>query len=489
MKKIAIFILLATLFAIVSCSDDDTFTTSRNNLLSFSIDTLRLDTTFSNVPTSTKTFWVYNQSGDGLRLSNVRLAQGNQTGFRVNVDGVELSAVNGFQANDLEVRNKDSIRVFVEMTSPFNNAASPQELSDDLVFTLESGVQQRVNLRVYSWDAQLIKGLRIARDTTITSSRPIVFQDTITVAEGATLSISAGTTLYFSNTAGIDVYGTLRSEGTAEQPVTLRGDRLDKLFPYLPYDRVSGQWQGIRFHKDSYNNLLSYTDLHSTYNGVVCDSAQTNQTKLTIANSTIHNCQGFGLQAINSRIEVYNSQFSNTLFACASFIGGDAQLTNCTFAQFYPFDSNRGSALSLSNALGTTDYPVQNFTAINCLATGYADDVVNIAIKEGVVFNYHFDHCLLRMEQPTDGDALSRFTEVMWENVNTYPNGGYRQFVAVDADRQYYDFHLKLPNNNEVYPAINTGIVIADPRLATDRDGKTRDNRPDIGCFEAVADN
>ena len=91
-------------------------------------------------------------------ITNVRLAQGNQTGFRVNVDGVELSAANGYQVRDLEVRNKDSIQVFVEMTSPFNNAATPQEVVDNLLFTLESGVQQKVNLRVYSWDAELVKG-------------------------------------------------------------------------------------------------------------------------------------------------------------------------------------------------------------------------------------------------------------------------------------------------------------------------------------------
>ena len=145
MKKFSIFFFLSVVMLMVACTDDDTFTTSRSNLLSFSTDTLRLDTTFSNVPTSTKTFWVYNKSGDGLRLTNVRLAQGNQTGFRVNVDGVELSAENGYQVSDLEVRNKDSIQVFVEMTSPLNNALTPQEVSDNLLFTLESGVQQKVN--------------------------------------------------------------------------------------------------------------------------------------------------------------------------------------------------------------------------------------------------------------------------------------------------------------------------------------------------------
>ena len=291
-----------------ACSDDDTFTTSRSNLLSFQTDTLRLDTTFSNVPTSTKTFWVYNRSGDGLRLNSVRLEQGNQTGFRVNVDGVELTAANGYQANGLEVRDKDSIRVFVEMTSPRNNVATPQLLTDNLAFTLESGVQQKVNLRIYSWDAELVKGRKITSNITLTGTRPIVFQDTLKVEAGATLTIPAGMTVYFSNKAAIDVYGTLHCEGTADKPVTLRGDRLDKLFPYLPYDRVSGQWHGIRLHKDSYDNSLTHTDIHSAYDGILCDTATTERTKLTLANSTVHNCQGYGLQAINCKIEAYNTR-------------------------------------------------------------------------------------------------------------------------------------------------------------------------------------
>ena len=230
MKKLSILFFLSVVMIMTACSDDDTFTTSRSNLLSFSTDTLRLDTTFSNVPTSTKIFWVYNKSGDGLRLTNVRLTQGNQTGFRVNVDGVELSAANGYQVRDLEVRNKDSIQVFVEMTSPFNNAATPQEVVDNLLFTLESGVQQKVNLRVYSWDAELVKGRKITSNTTLTSTKPLVFQDTLKVEAGATLTIPAGTTVYFSQKAALDVYGTLRCEGTADNPVTLRGDRLDKMF-------------------------------------------------------------------------------------------------------------------------------------------------------------------------------------------------------------------------------------------------------------------
>ena len=194
-RILAYMLLLAVVGLVTACNDDDTFTTSVNNRLAFSADTVRLDTTFSKVPTPTKTFWVYNKSGDGIRLSNVRLAQGNQTGFRVNVDGIYLGQTNGYQVNGLEVRNKDSIRVFVELTTPKNGKNDPQLVEDDLVFTLESSVQQKVNLRAYSWDAELLQNIEVKHDTIIQSTKPIVVKGGIKVYEGATLTIGAGTTL------------------------------------------------------------------------------------------------------------------------------------------------------------------------------------------------------------------------------------------------------------------------------------------------------
>ncbi|MCR5077547.1 MAG: right-handed parallel beta-helix repeat-containing protein [Prevotella sp.] len=479
MKKLSILFLLTAVIMMASCSDDDTFTTSKSNLLTFTADTLRLDTTFSNVPTPTKDFWVYNHSGDGLRLTNVRLAQGNQTDFRVNVDGIELNAANGYQASNLEVRNKDSIRVFVEMTSPRNNGTEPEEITDYLIFTLESGMQQKVCLSVFSWDAQLLKGLEIKENTILTGTRPIVLQDTLRVDAGVTLTLPAGTTLYFSDKAAIDVHGTLHCEGTAEQPVTLRGDRLDWMFDYLPYDRISGQWQGIRFRKGSYGNILTHTDLHSAYNGIVCDADTTTSQKLILANSTVHNCQGYGLQATNCAIDAYNTQFSNTLMDCASFTGGKVTLTHCTLAQFYPFDSKRGAALSFGNHIGQREYPLQAFNVTNTLVTGYADDQLMGDNGKEMTANYQFDHCILRTSKPKDESLLAHFTDVTWENTKDHPDGGDKQFANVDADKQYYDLHL-----GKKSPAVNTGTSLTDSRFATDHDGKQRDATPDIGCFE-----
>ena len=43
--------------------------------------------------------------------------------------------------------------MFVELTSNVTFTDKPKELNDNLVFTLESGRQQKVVLNAFSWDA------------------------------------------------------------------------------------------------------------------------------------------------------------------------------------------------------------------------------------------------------------------------------------------------------------------------------------------------
>ena len=477
-RILAYMLLLAVVGLLTSCNDDDTFTTSKSNLLAFSTDTVRLDTTFSKVPTPTKTFWVYNRSGNGIRLANVRLEQGNQTGFRVNVDGIYLGQANGYQVNGLEVRNKDSIRVFVELTTPKNGKTDPQLVEDNLVFTLESTVQQKVNLKAYSWDAELLKNIEIKHDTTIQSTKPIVVQGGIKVNEGATLTIGAGTTLYFSNKAGIDVHGQLKIAGTADKIVTLRGDRLDHIFDYLPYDRVSGQWQGIHFNTSSYDNEIEFADIHSTYNGIVCDSSSVDRSTLSLRRSTIHNCQGYGLLATNCKIDVSNSQITNTLKDCAAFFGGNITLSHCTLAQFYPFDGNRGAALRFGNSTDGKQYTLQQFNVFNTLITGYAEDVIMGAFSDEAAQNFKFDHSILRTIKPKEIDA-AKYVEVLWEEAADTVQSGEKHFRKIDGDKQAYDFHL-----SEKSKARDIGVALPNGISTTDHDGFARDEKPDVGCYE-----
>lgn len=469
-----ILIAIVPAMILFACTDDDSFTISPDHQLSFSTDTLKLDTTFSNVPTAAKSFWMYNFSGDGIRCSNVRLERGNQSGFRVNIDGVYLGKETGYQTGGIEIRNKDSVRVFVELTSAYTRKEVPQKIEDNLIITLESGRIQKVNLNAYSWDADVIRLLKVKNDTVISSTKPIIVYGGITIDSAATLKIGEGTVLYFHHDAGIDVYGKLLTEGTPSKNVVLRGDRLDRLFPYLPYDRVSGQWQGIRFRTSSYDNRLAYTDIHSTFNGVQADSSDVARTTLTLDACTIHNCQGYGLISTESKVVLCNSQFTNTLQDCVFIDGGNVVINGCTMAQFYPFDSKRGVAFRCS-ALK----PLQAMNCTNTLITGYADDELLITRKkDGPPVDYLFDHCVIRTPKITTADSL-KFVSVDYENVKDTVKYGRKHFVKIDADKFSYDFRL-----DSVSSAINKASVTTS--LPTDRSGTTRDNKPDIGAFEYI---
>ena len=135
MKRIFYVLIVALLT--VACEDEDKFSTGAGMRLDFEVDTLKLDTVFSNTPSSTYKFWVYNRQDNGLRLQTVRLKKGNQTGFRVNVDGIYLDNSNGSQISNVEIRRKDSLLVFVELTAQSTHQLDPKLVEDDLLFVRE----------------------------------------------------------------------------------------------------------------------------------------------------------------------------------------------------------------------------------------------------------------------------------------------------------------------------------------------------------------
>ena len=431
MKRIFLYLIIYT-GVLAACSDDDTFTTSRSNLLTFSKDTVKMDTVFSTVGSSTYTFWVYNYSGDGIRLSSVRLKNGNQTGFRVNVDGSYLDNLMGSVVTDLEVRKGDSIRVFVELTAAENNQDGPQLVEDYLLFLLESGVEQKVNLRSYAWDALQVRNLVVSKDTLIESTKPVVvYGDGIRVDSGAVLTLR-NTTLYFHDDAGLAVRGTLRTEN-----VVMRGDRLDRMFDYLPYDRVSGQWQGIVFESPSVDNVLTDTEIRNAMTAVRVDSAalDTMVQRLTMTRCVVHNAKGAGVVSTNSNIGLYYCQLTNTYGDCLAVYGGRADIDHCTLAQFYPFAADRGYALVFSDA-----YDLKLLCS-NTIVTGYADDEVMLYHSGDAsrVLEYRFSDCLLRT--PAVEDDTVSFKRIQWETPKDSIQGK-QHFVTIDETNLYYDFHL-----------------------------------------------
>lgn len=414
-----------------ACTDNDSFTVSTGARLSFSEDTIRFDTLFSTVPSATQTFWVRNESSDGIRILTARLERNNQSGYRVNVDGTYLDPV----GSDFEVRKGDSILVFVEVTTRENRLEEPQLVEDNLIFTLESGVEQRVNLRTYSWDAQKLTDLVIRQDTVIESLVPIiVYGQGIRVEQGATLTLR-NTEFYFHDGAGIDALGNVMAE-----KCLFRGDRLDRMFSYLPYDRVSGQWRGINLSSSDGYNLFTDCEIRNAVDAVVCDS-----TTLYLYNTVVHNSSGEGLSARHSTVVVDYCQFSNTFGDCLGLFGCEASIQHSTLAQFYPFSANRGFALHFVN----TELPMA-LVCTNTLVTGYADDVVLGEVADTtVVFDYRFADCLLRTPKVEDEE---RFERIIWETPKDSVQGK-QHFRTVDEDNLYYDFAL-----DSISPAFQNGI-------------------------------
>lgn len=145
---------------LAACSEDADFSASPSLRLEFSRDTIAFDTLFTTVGSPTAGLVVRNRNSDALRISNVRLGSGGDSGFSVLVDGQYGSSM-----NDLEIRGKDSIFVYAAVELERNGADVPLMVKDSLIFTLESGVQQQVALLAYGRDVTFMRGEVIATDS------------------------------------------------------------------------------------------------------------------------------------------------------------------------------------------------------------------------------------------------------------------------------------------------------------------------------------
>ena len=466
----------------VSCDDEETYTTSPSALLEFSADTVRFDTVFTTIGSSTQLFKVYNRGGESLMLPFIRLASGGRSGFRVNVDGMS-----GTEFADVEVRNGDSLYVFVEVTVDPRDEDNPFLLRDSLQFHLQSGLYQQVQLEAYGQDMIVLRGVSFATDTTLTGERPYVVYDSLCVDSGATLRLSEGVRLHFHSGAFMRVDGTLRAEGSVERPVVFRGDRLDNMFDYLPYDRMDNQWGGIILGASSYDNYLNHADIHSGGWGIRCDSADVALNKLTIENSVIHNVAGDALSAVNGRLWVGNSELTNAGRHCLSVRGGDVQVFFSTLASFSPW-AYQGEAVSLSNEW----CPLIRAEFRSSIITGrfYSPNDLKLwptSEPDSLTFNYRFDHCLISV--PIDslrGDTLpgGRYSNVRVDSVG-YEVSRMKNFPLIDTDIFFYDFSL-----DSLSQAIGAGNRDDALNLyPLDRLGRSRleDEAPDAGAQERLS--
>jgi hypothetical protein len=214
-----ILTILGVIFLFYAC-EKEKLNSSSGVVLHFSADTITFDTLFTSIGSPTKNLRVINQTNENIVISSVRLAGGSHSDFRLNVNGDVTN-----ETFSLQIPARDSIFIFIEATLGKTGKSSPLITEDSIIFRINN-IEQKVRLMAWGQDFVLIKS-DILKTSTWNNDRPYLVYNEALVDSGQTLNIEPGTTVYFHKNAGLKVKGTLKVNGTFEDPVEFRGDRLE----------------------------------------------------------------------------------------------------------------------------------------------------------------------------------------------------------------------------------------------------------------------
>ncbi|WP_435139165.1 hypothetical protein [Formosa sp. A9] len=434
MKRIIYFTsCLIFLLLWSSCRKDFDFAPSTGQL-TFSKDTVYLDTVFTNIGSSTYNLKVYNNSNKDIVIPTLQLARGEASGYRLNVDGLS-----GKSFQNVELLAKDSMYVFIETTIDYNNFANPEGTylyTDKIEFDAGSN-QQTIELVTLVKDATFIypskgddglietltinvNGKTIETDIqgryltenelTFTNNKPYVIYGYAAVPNNQTLTINAGARLHFHANSGLFVSegASLQVNGaysnnreTLDNEVIFEGDRLEPDFSDIP-----GQWGTIWLFNDSKNNQFNYTTIKNATIGILSEG-NPNDNKLQLNNTQIYNSSNFGVFGRNTSITATNMVINNSgQSSFAATLGGKYNVTHSTIANYWNTSFRQYPALLINNfeldeenTAYLADLVEANFN--NCIIFGNDNPefIVDEIEDEAVSFNFKFTNCLARFQK------------------------------------------------------------------------------------------
>jgi len=509
------FSLIALVFW-SSCRQDFIFAPSSGNL-SFSKDTVYLDTIFSNIGSSTYTLKVYNTSDEDILIPSIKLSKGQESNYRMNVDGlIGNGALIGKEFENIELLARDSMYVFIETTIdifPLVENETQFLYTDVIVFENTSGVQN-VELVTLVRDAVFIFPNRdsegvvetLAFDTdgdgvddetsvkgrflqdselTFTNEKPYVVYGYAAVGDGKTLNINPGARIHFHEDSGLLITNnaSLHVNGLPsldlellENEVVFEGDRLEPL-----YENVPGQWQTIWLFSGSTENVINYATIKNGTIGVLSDGNQQDPTKLKINNSQVYNQSNFGILGRATSIIAENIVINNSgLSSFAGTFGGNYNVTHSTIANYWTSSFRQYPALLLNNFIVDSENTVTtnplvaaNFT--NCIIYGNDSPELFLENKNSDDFNFKFTNSLIYFDDP-NGNFSS--PEYDFSDTTLYEN------VIFNNNPQFLD-----PFNNKLNipfgsPAEGAGIFSGN--LTKDITNTTRNSPPDLGPYNAI---
>jgi hypothetical protein len=478
-------LLLICAFCIQSCYKEE-FITDSDAKLSFSLDTLRFDTVFTELGSATRSFKVYNRNDLPIKVSKVYLENGSQSLFRMNIDGLT-----GQEIQEIEIGAQDSIYVFAEVTIDPNDplSISPFILEEFVTFETNGNVQN-VLFEAWGQNANYVPSRFFQNGVGILSCdlqeivwddpKPYVVYGTLLI-DSCELVLPPGTQVYVhggvaNNALGVyndGIIFTLRngkitSNGTVDQPVIIQDDRLE--------EEYIGVWGGIRIGPGSKGHSFQHTIIRHGIVGISVDSAGS----LNLESSIIESCAGFGLFGRHASITAKNCLFADHGGdAVALTYGGDYAFDYCTVVSY----GNDSEALSLNNFYCTDPLCLEEvyFNPLsahfrNSIMVGSSPDEIALTDGNGEegYFNYSMENCLVRIDELDNADSYPDFFEFC--NPCTTVTFTDALFVSIDEN----DYHLDTLS-------IAEQLAIPIPGIAIDLEGNLRDlAQPDVGCYEYI---
>jgi len=463
MNKLFLLIVLS-IFFIFSCKKDS-FITSGDAVIGFSSDSLFFDTVFTSTGSTTQSVKVFNLNDQKIILSGIKLVGGNNSPFKINVDGAA-----GPEANNIEINANDSFYIFISVTVNPTTANLPFFLRDSIQVSFNGNIRY-IKLQAWGQNAHFLKTPKITGNIIWPNDLPYVISGSLLVDTNAVLTIEKGCRIYFHADAPFLIDGTLQVQGERNDStrVYFLSDRLDN-----PYNGFPGSWPGIYFGTESINNILKFAVIKNAYQGIAAEGPSLNiNPKVILTECIIDNIYDAGILGVQTNIQAQNCLISNCGKNIVLGYGGNYNFTHCTVASYSnDYIQHRQPVLIMSNYIQQgntilTSSLASNFT--NCIFwgdEGNVDDEVIINRQGDSVFNINFFNCLWKVKNfPAGVD-----TSGMIQNIDPL-------FVEINNQKRSYNFRLK--NGS---PAIDRG---KDAGINFDLDGNPRPvGQPDLGCYE-----
>lgn len=474
--------------------------------LSFSKDTVYLDTVFTTIGSSSYSLKVYNPSNKDIYIPSIQLAKGTESYYRLNVDGIP-----GKEFHDIHLLAKDSMFVFIETNVNIEALSSEKEYlyTDQIIFS-GTDRDQSVELVTLVKDAiflypkkpidleldEALKDLNTGdvklkafyledEHLNLSADLPYVIYGYAVVAPEKKLSIQAGARLYFHKDSGIIVSdkASIHANGMPsndrelmENEIIFQANRLEAGFKNTP-----GQWGTIWLMDGSTGNYLKHTTIKNATLGLLVEASMA-ETQVELNNVQIYNHASYGILARKAQIKAANILIAECgLSALALTYGGDYSFTHATIANYWSHSFQNTSTILLSNqkqldseTIKVADLTKANF--YNSIIYGTNPQALVVDKHPDNEFNFKFYNSLLRLEPRTD--QIPDYYAM--DNENFYSN------VIFNKEPMFIDTKNLNYRITTASPAHAIGNAVFSSAVPKDLDNQNRLEvvKPDAGAYQ-----